>query len=487
MSRTWVKLERPAKRGDVSVVLAEPVIGWRVGDHIIMTATQRDGRKQGSLRPNVKGRQGFTEERRIVAIDGVRLSVDQAVNNDHEVQADYHGEVADLSRNVIVESADPDRARGHTMYHYGSVGSISYAEFRHLGKEGVLGKYSLHYHLAGDSMRGSSVIGASIWDSANRWITIHGTNYLLVRDCVGYQSVGHGFYLEDGSETYNVLDRNLAVQAFAGKSLPGQFLTFDRNDGAGFWWANSLNSFTRNVAVECDRYGFRFEATSRDSAPLVRPVLLPDGQRLAVDIRTLPFVRFERNESHSQVYGINLGEGVEGFGPDANHPFLVRDMRIWDAFWGLQIGASSVVLDGIDFFSTYYGVFLPGYDPRVRPYGRATFKRVRQSGVLPASPNAVPGEQAPLPTGVDDRPPATVITEITIDCQGHRVVRGTTTDDSEVRRVVVNGSEARSIALNFLEWEAVLAGPCSTPAIITAFAEDQAGNIEVQPHLVRIR
>ena len=89
-------------------------------------------------------------------------------------------------------------------------------------------------------MRGSSVIGASIWDSDNRWLTIHGTNYLVVRDCVGYQSVGHGFFLEDGTEVYNVLDRNLAVQAFRGKPLPKQVLPFDQNEGAGFWWANSL-------------------------------------------------------------------------------------------------------------------------------------------------------------------------------------------------------------------------------------------------------
>ena len=139
--------------------------------------------------------------------------------------------------------------------------------------------------------------------------------------------MGHGFYLEDGSENYNVLDRNLAVQAFAGKPLPGQFLQFDRNDGAGFWWANSLNSFTRNVAVECDRYGYRYEATPREWPALVRPVLRADGRRDEVDIRTLPFVRFEGNEAHSQLYGINLGEGVGGVGPDPAHPFLVREIE----------------------------------------------------------------------------------------------------------------------------------------------------------------
>ena len=209
---------------------------------------------------------GFTEERNIIAIDGLTLTLDQSLDQNHEVRGDYGGEVANLSRNVVIESANPERSRGHTMYHRGSKGSISYTEFRHLGKEGVLGKYSLHFHRVGDSMRGSSVVGASICDSGNRWITIHGTSYLVVRDCVGYRSVGHGFYLEDGSETYNVLDRNLAVQAFAGKVLPGQFLEFDRNDGAGFWWANSLNSFMRNVAVECDRYGYRYEATPRENA-----------------------------------------------------------------------------------------------------------------------------------------------------------------------------------------------------------------------------
>ena len=112
-------------------------------------------------------------------------------------------------------------------------------------------------------MRGSSVVGnASIRDSANRWLTIHGTNYLVVRDSVGYQSMGHGFFLEDGTEVFNVLDHNLAVGAVRTKKLPKQILPFDQNEGAGFWWANSLNTFTRNVAVENDEYGYRFEATS---------------------------------------------------------------------------------------------------------------------------------------------------------------------------------------------------------------------------------
>ena len=77
---------------------------------------------------------------------------------------------------------------------------------------------------------------------------------------MGYRSVGHGFFLEDGSEVENILDHNLAVQALEGKPLSAQVFPLDHNDGAGFWWANSHNAFTRNVAVECDGYGYRFDA-----------------------------------------------------------------------------------------------------------------------------------------------------------------------------------------------------------------------------------
>jgi hypothetical protein len=142
----------------------------------------------------------------------------------HLGDGDYCGEVANLSRNVVVESADPAGVRGHTMYHRGSTGSLTYAEFRHLGKPGVLGKYALHFHLCRDTMRGSVVVGNSVWDSQNRWLTIHGTDYLVVRDNVGYKSVGHGYFLEDGTEVYNVLDRNLAVSVKRGKRLPQQVL-----------------------------------------------------------------------------------------------------------------------------------------------------------------------------------------------------------------------------------------------------------------------
>ncbi|HMF11371.1 MAG TPA: G8 domain-containing protein, partial [Gemmataceae bacterium] len=365
MHRTWLKLGATARKGDSTITCAEAVKGWRPGDKVIVTATQLtpDGTRH---RPGTRNRLAFTEQRTIRTVDGAQISLDTPLEFDHLGDGDYRAEVANLSRNVVVESADPAGVRGHTMYHRGSTGSISYAEFRHLGKEGVLGRYSLHYHLVGDTMRGSSVIGASIWDSGNRWLTIHGTNYLVVRDCVGYQSVGHGFYLEDGTEVYNVLDRNLAVQSFQGKPLPKQALPFDQNEGAGFWWANSLNTFTRNVSCENDRYGFRFEATQTSALKLTLPIRQADGSIRKVDIRTLPFVRFEDNESHCEgLYGFNLGEGVNRVGPDVRHPFVIRRTKLWMSHYAFRPQVPSLLVDDMKIWRAEYGVYHPNYDNHV--------------------------------------------------------------------------------------------------------------------------
>ena len=285
-------------------------------------------------------------------------------------------EVANLSRNVVIESADPRGVRGHTMYHHGSSGGISYAEFRHLGKEGVLGKYAIHFHLVQGTMRGSGVTGASIWDSHNRWITIHGTDHLLIRDCVGYQSRGHGFFLEDATEQWNVLDRNLAVQAFGSVALPKQVLPYDPNDGAGFWWANGQNTFTRNVSCENDRYGFHSQITK---TPHFNPVLglrAADGRLAERDVRSVPFYRFEDNESHGEgLFSFRFGDEAQGaVHGDRGHPFVVRNLRVWEAHYAIRPNIQFFLLDGLRVTNAAYGIYHPDYDAHV--YRDVTFQNV---------------------------------------------------------------------------------------------------------------
>ncbi len=594
LSRAWVKLGAPAKIGDANVTLADTVTGWKVGDRIIVTGTQTHG--------NAKT-ESTTEERVITAIDGTKVSFEKGLTMAHLGDGEYRAEVANLSRNVVVESADPAGVRGHTMYHKGSSGALSYTEFRHLGKKEILGKYAIHFHLCRDTMRGSSVVGCSIWDSHNRWVTVHGTDYLVVRDNVGYKSIGHGFFLEDGTETYNVLDRNLAVGAVRGKRLPKQVLPFDGNEGAGFWWTCSLNSFTRNVATECDNYGFRYEATSGSSLKLVFPIRQPDGSRKNVDVRTLPFVRFEDNEVHSVhgLYGVNLGEGVNRVGPDAAHPFVVKNLKIWDTHYGFRPQVPNLIVENLHIHKVAYGVYHPNFDghyyknvlisqTNTEPFNRGhddlsvqygplvvdglTFDGCRSGGMpliqisddnptgnavthmrnvktvnwtdgskakalanlgggprpTPKSAKGVPiylhdffgpgrvamvvsiksgefkeqpntyreeknltGDQSRVaevkdvafpafPKLIDDLPPATIITSISKK-DGKLFVRGSTIDNGTVKRVTVNGTEAKATAANFSEWEATLE---AVPEV-KATSEDAAGNVEKTPMVVKVK
>ena len=418
LAHAWIKLGDSVKKGDVDVKLADAAAGWRVGDRIILTGTVPLGYKHASE----------TEERIIRAIADSKVTLHKPLDFDHLGTGDYRGEIANLSRNIVIESADPEGVRGHTMYHRNSAGSISYAEFRHLGKEGVLGKYALHYHLVGDTMRGSYVIGASIWDSKNRWLTIHGTNYLVVRDCVGYKSKGHGYYLEDGTEVYNVLDHNLGVRGMLGKRLPKQALPFDGNEGASFWWANSQNTFTNNVACENDRYGFRFEATQGSSFKVTMPIQQPDGSRKPVDIRTLPFVRFDGNESHSEgLYSFNLGEGVNRVGPDVHHPFIVRNTKIWATHYAFRPQSPSMLIEDLNIWKAAYGIYHPNYENHVyrniyigktdtEPFNRGHDDLSIQYGVLTVDgltfDGIRSGSSMPLIQISDDNPTGNAVTYI---------------------------------------------------------------------------
>ncbi len=504
MRRTWTKLAREAFRGESIVLLdREAIEGWKAGDHLVLTGTSRQyGYKQ--TRTTSVAERPATEERTLLAIKRYNegnlalLTLDNPLEHDHRAQGETRGEVANLTRNVIVESAEPDAIRGHTMYHKGSSGSVSYAEFRHLGKEGRLGKYSLHFHLAGNTMRGGSVVGASIWDSKNRWLTIHGTSYLVVRDCVGYRSIGHGFFLEDGTETRNVLDGNLAIMALRGKPLPDQVLPFDGNLGSGFWWANSLNAFTHNVAAECDQDGFRFEVLAGKTFDPVLPILQADGSRTRVDVRTVPFLRFEGNEAHAmRFFGLNLGgftlggvpgyemaegtllEDVDGVGPDSAHPFVIQDFRAWDCHWPFHAGSPCVLIRGMTLSDSQYGLWRSNIDRH--EYADLRMDRILSFGVFAPRPGRAPRDNANnFLKPVDDLPPSTMIHRlIPRGTQGGLTVQGSAIDNNGIRRVVVNGQEARSLRPNFAEW-AVDLEPGSRQVI--AHAEDLAGNVETTAH-----
>src|SRR5262249_9841083 len=145
--------------------------------------------------------------------------------------------------------------------------------------------------------------------------------------------------------------------------------------------ANCLNTFTRNVACDCDEYGYFFQAQKTKDFDTVLSIMQPDGTRKRTDIRTLPFVRFEDNEAHCQRrHAVNLGgaaprgDGVQGVGPDLQHPLVVRNYRAWNVHWAIHPVSPSLLIDNMDVYNAEYGVWRPVY--RNHAYRNITMNEV---------------------------------------------------------------------------------------------------------------
>jgi hypothetical protein len=299
-----------------------------------------------------------------------------------------------------------------------------------------------------------------------------------------------------------------------GKALPRQIIPFDPNRGAGFWWANCQNSFTRNVAVECAEYGYRFDCKkTRDFDPL-QMIRQPGGTTRKQDARIMPFIRFQDNEAHTMKFfclnlrGITRPErGLDFYGqnktlareaaeaiPEPGKPFWIRDFKCWEANWSVHLGTAGVFIDGLDSFRLDVAIWRSVMDRS--GFRRMTTKNIRVNDIHNPLSMRWPDEgdddnarQSARQSfrGVssfrDDLAPATVITHAIRDGNVVRV-RGTTTDASDIKAVTVNGKAARSTRGSYAEWEIALDAPRGKPFKITAASEDALGNVEVSPHVV---
>ena len=156
-------------------------------------------------------------------------------------------------------------------------GFLSYqiqgVEFYQMGQGGSKGHYSVHFHMARQTPKDTYVKDSSMWDSMTRWITIHATQGVTLARNVGYKSIGHGYYLEDGTEADNVLNTNLGVFARAAvanaqndRQVPG-ILAEPGDPGAPspyhsdwefptvFWIMNGWNEFQYNFASSAGTCG----------------------------------------------------------------------------------------------------------------------------------------------------------------------------------------------------------------------------------------
>jgi hypothetical protein len=146
---------------------------------------------------------------------------------------------------------------------------IQGVEFAQLGEGGRMGHYAVHFHMARNPPTNTFIKDSSVNESMTRWIVVHSTNGVLLARNVGYKSIGHGFYLEDGTETNNKFYSNIGIDARAAvysvdnpRQVPGIFAAnnmgpnpdafpqvSDVNHPTVFWITNGWNDFIGNMAV----------------------------------------------------------------------------------------------------------------------------------------------------------------------------------------------------------------------------------------------
>jgi hypothetical protein len=156
---------------------------------------------------------------------------------------------------------------------------IQGVEFQYMGQGGKMGHYPIHFHLARRVPADTFIKDSVINESMTRWIVLHSTQGVLLQRNIGWKSIGHGFYLEDGTETDNKFYSNLGIFAraavdniqnprkvpgiladsqsiaqppeFTAPNVPNPGFPF-RTDGefpTAFWIANGWNDFVGNMAA----------------------------------------------------------------------------------------------------------------------------------------------------------------------------------------------------------------------------------------------
>lgn len=138
----------------------------------------------------------------------------------------------------------------------------------------------------GDVNFKSYVRGCALHQTYNRAVTIHNTHHLLVERNVIYNIMGGAFFIEDGIETGNVIQYNLAVFVKQSTSLLNDDVT-----PAAYWVTNADNVIRHNAAAGGTHFGFWYRMHEH-----------PDGASFDPDIcqQRVPLGEFSNNTVHSQ-------------------------------------------------------------------------------------------------------------------------------------------------------------------------------------------
>ena len=319
----WTHLGVNAAAGATSLTIAEAV-DWEVGDSILVTSSRANWNE--------------AETRTITAVSAdlrtVSFSTALAfLHNGSTITktrstdgkswtGDLRAEVGLLSRNVIIQGdavSETAGFGGHIMVMNGGTtccvaagkAYIEGMELFRMGQKSIIGRYPMHWHMVAEDGVGQYFRDNVVRHSFNRAITIHGTESTLVENNFCYDHLGHGLFLEDGSERFNIIRKN--VVALSKKPVDGEEILETDNgfnepqnrSPSSFWITNPNNTFTDNVAAGTEGTGYWFAFPQQ---PLNLSLAHP--RFAGLEPHKQPLGAFDRNTAHSCRMGLDINDQV---------------------------------------------------------------------------------------------------------------------------------------------------------------------------------
>ena len=298
---SWEKLDGTVQAA--SITMPEPLgSAWVVDDEILLTPTDFD-HLGGEVRTLNSGAPLIwtTGLANLHYADAIAQDF-TPVGGTGDWSLSEQGEVANLTRNIVIRGEDDDSDNfGHIIF-IESVSAmpkkpivrVNWAQFKDLGNAGALGRYPFHLHQAEDLLADplnppSFIKNSVIRESANKGIVVHNTENFEVHRNVIHNHAEYGIYLE-GDSGNNVVTENLSH----GGVKANDCCLFGRVS-AGLTMRHPNNAVERNVATGYHDYGF---------------YLLPS--EVSVATSSIPF---KGNEAHS-INTIGIFQNVNAITPN---------------------------------------------------------------------------------------------------------------------------------------------------------------------------
>ena len=301
---SWLKIGATAAKGSKTITL-ERAPGWRVGDRLAIASSDFDPKQ--------------AEEAVITAVSGASVTLAAALKTMHYGQLqsfgtrtlDERAEVALLDRNITIRGDSASSTGGyggHIMVMDTSSAFVGGVELERMGQKAKLRRYPIHFHMQGESGKGSYLKDSSIHHAFNRCVTVHGTNKLEIKNNAAFDTIGHCYFLEDGAEVGNTFDGNLGFMTR--NAAKGQALLPTDTDFPGaatFWISNPANTYRNNVAAGSEGVGFWYGLPEQPTGPSSPSKTAANA---GIWPRRTPLLEFSSNVAHSNGNtGLNVDNG----------------------------------------------------------------------------------------------------------------------------------------------------------------------------------